>query len=64
MKAIHDPSKVDAFALEFHPNAYPLADLVRTISAWGTHQVSFSASSSMLYAVANECLYHHATHAY
>jgi FkbM family methyltransferase len=33
---------VDAFVVEFHPEAYPLGSLVDLLLGWGTHQVSFA----------------------
>jgi FkbM family methyltransferase len=53
---ISDPSRIDSFALEFHPGAYRLGDLVAAMTAWGTHQVSFSKTAYVIYAVRNEIL--------
>lgn len=59
VKALADRSNIESFALEFHPEAYPLCELIGTMLAWGTHQVSFSKDSNIVYAVANQCLRQH-----
>jgi hypothetical protein len=55
LAALSDPSRVDSFAIEFHPCAYRLRDFVAVMVNWGTHQVSFGGQH-MLYAVRNEIL--------
>lgn len=33
--------RIDAFAMEYHPEAYDVRSLVRLATGWGTHQVGF-----------------------
>jgi FkbM family methyltransferase len=54
--SLSDPSRIDSFAIEYHPGAYRLRDLVATMVNWGTHQVSVAKTSHMLYAVRNSIL--------
>ncbi|MFZ0820068.1 MAG: FkbM family methyltransferase [Candidatus Acidiferrales bacterium] len=35
-------STTDSFAMEVHPQAYPVQELLGLLSAWGTHQISFN----------------------
>ena len=56
LASLSDPSKVDSFAVEYHPGAYCLHDLVAILINWGTHQISFGKTSHMLYAVRNSIL--------
>jgi FkbM family methyltransferase len=56
LEALSDPSRIDSFAIEFHPGAYRLRDFAAIIVHWGTHQVSFGKGNHMLYAVRNEIL--------
>jgi FkbM family methyltransferase len=56
IRGISDPARIDSFALEFHPGAYRLGDLVAAMTAWGTHQISFSNKAYVLYAVRNDVL--------
>ena len=56
IRSISDPSQIDSIAMEFHPRAYPLRDLIDIMANWGTHQISFSKSAYILYAVRNEIL--------
>jgi hypothetical protein len=60
-RSIPDPSQIDAFALEFHPHAYHVSDLVKLMTAWGTHHVSVSPHSQVLYAVSHRALEDYAT---
>lgn len=60
IRAICDPSRFDSIAMEFHPRAYPLQDLVAIMTKWSTHQISFSPSKYILYAVRNEVLFEYA----
>ncbi len=53
---LSDPAKIDSFAIEFHPGAYRLHDLVDIVLRWGTHQVSFGSARNMLYAVRSPIL--------
>jgi FkbM family methyltransferase len=53
---LSDPSKIDSFAIEYHPGAYRLPELVAIMVNWGSHQVSFGRSSHMLYAVQDSIL--------
>ena len=59
IRGISDPSRIDSIAMEFHPGAYSLQDLVAIMTKWGTHQIGFSKSAYVLYAVRNEILYEH-----
>jgi FkbM family methyltransferase len=54
--SLSNPSRIDSFAIEYHPGAYRLSDLVAVMLSWGTHQVSFAKTSYMLYAVRNAVL--------
>ena len=53
---ISDPTKVNSFAIEFHPGAYNLRKLVQGLMNWGTHQIGFATKAYILYAVHNEVL--------
>jgi FkbM family methyltransferase len=53
---LSDPSRIDSFAIEYHPGAYQLRDLVALMVNWGTHQISFGRTSHMLYAVLDPIL--------
>lgn len=64
VKAIASPTRIDSLALEYHPYAYQLHDLVAVLTSWGTHQVSFSRTGNMLYAVSNKCLQDYASRWY
>ena len=51
-----EAARVDAFALEFHPDAYPPTRLVEVIESWGTHHIFAAAPKyycqrDILYAV-------------
>ena len=56
LASLSNPSKIDSFAIEYHPGAYRLRDLVAIMVNWGTHQISFAKKSHMLYAVGNSIL--------
>jgi FkbM family methyltransferase len=58
--SLSDPSKIDSFAIEYHPGAYPLRDLAAIMVNWGTHQISFAKTSHMLYAVRTSILFEYA----
>jgi len=60
LRSFSKPSRIDSFAIEFHPGAYSVRDLVEVISSWGTHQVSFAKKGNILYAVRNEIVCQHA----
>lgn len=64
VRAITTPARIDSFALEYHPHAYHLPDLVMTLTSWGTHQVSFSHTANVLYAVSNDCVQEYASRWY
>ncbi len=64
IRAITAPERIDSFALEYHPYAYHLPDLVMTLTSWGTHQVSFSHTANVLYAVSNDCVQEYASRWY
>jgi FkbM family methyltransferase len=53
-----DRTKITAFVIEYHPQAYALKDLTDLLLSWGTHQVSFAedkyCTRQMLRAVAIE----------
>jgi Methyltransferase FkbM domain len=34
--------KIDAFAIEYHRDAYSLQELLGVILSWGTHHISFA----------------------
>ena len=56
LKSLSNPSRIDSFAIEYHPSAYRLRDLIEAVLAWGTHQISFAKTTHMLYAVRNAVL--------
>jgi FkbM family methyltransferase len=60
LSTLSSPRRIDAFAIEFHPGAYSVRDLVATLSSWGSHQVSFAKKGNLLYAVRNDVLSEHA----
>lgn len=64
IKAITDPTRIDAFAMEFHPGAYAVTEVVDVMRRWGTHQLTFALSSCMLYAVADNVLNDYAAGGY
>ncbi len=35
-------SSIDSFAIEFHHETYTMQELLRLVTAWGTHQISFN----------------------
>lgn len=51
---------IDAFVVEYHQEAYPVADLVKLMLSWGSHQVSFAEDKwcerQIIRAVANRVL--------
>ena len=51
LRSLSNPSKIDSFAIEYHPGAYRLRDLVSVVVNWGTHQISFAKTAYILYAV-------------
>jgi FkbM family methyltransferase len=57
VRTLSSPDRIDSFAVEFHPQAYPIRELIGTMRAWGTHQVSFSKTAAVIYAVRNEILF-------
>ncbi|MCE0499404.1 MAG: FkbM family methyltransferase, partial [Methylacidiphilales bacterium] len=54
-------ARVDAFVLEYHWAAYDIADLVRHLLGWGTHQVSYGEDKycerNILRVVRNDLLF-------
>jgi FkbM family methyltransferase len=40
--SVESARKVDAFVLEFHPEAYPVEELTQVLLSWGTHQVAYA----------------------
>jgi FkbM family methyltransferase len=60
VRHLADPSKIDSFAIEHHPHAYPLRELVDVLLGWKTHQVNFSSERNMIYVVRNDILQQHA----
>jgi hypothetical protein len=53
--------RIDAFALEFHREAYSPMDLVKALDRWGTHHVFPAASKSycqrdILYAISKRAM--------
>ena len=56
-----DMGRIDAFALEFHREAYSPMDLVKALERWGTHHVFPAASKSycqrdILYAISKRAM--------
>jgi FkbM family methyltransferase len=60
LRSITNPSRIDSFAIEFHPKVYPLQELLAHLLAWNTHQVSFSRTAYILFAVRNEIVLEYA----
>jgi len=56
IRGISDPSRIDALAIEFHPGAYSLREMVSVMAGWGTHQLSFARTAYVLYAVRTEVM--------
>ncbi len=54
LRTFSDPMRVDSFAIEFHPGAYPLRELIAVMTSWGTHHVSFAKKGNILYGVRND----------
>lgn len=55
--ALKSASRVESFAIEFHPRGRFVQDLISVILGWGTHQVSFGrANTWMIYAVRTDTL--------
>jgi FkbM family methyltransferase len=57
-----DAERIDAFALEYHPMAYKVSELLECMLAWNTHEVTFAptmgeAPVSMIHAIAKRALY-------
>jgi FkbM family methyltransferase len=59
--SLSNPSKIDSFAIEYHPGAYRLRELVAIMLNWGTHQISIARTTHMLYAVRNSILLEYAS---
>jgi FkbM family methyltransferase len=59
VKPTHRES-LHSMVMEYHPEAYPLHQLLSTVVGWGTHQISFmdekTYSGNILRAVATEAL--------
>jgi FkbM family methyltransferase len=51
-----DLQRIDAFVLEFHPEAYELRQLVELVFAWRAFQISFAKQGRILRLVRNEAL--------
>jgi hypothetical protein len=56
IRAVSEPERVEAFAIEFHPYTYPLDELIAALLRWGTHQVHFAPRAEVIYAVREDCL--------
>jgi FkbM family methyltransferase len=61
IQSIANPSRIDSFAIEFHPKVYPLPELVKHMLGWGTHQISFSRTAYILYAVREKVVLDHSS---
>lgn len=55
LKDLKNPKQFDSIAVEFHPGAYPVESLVRTILDFGTHQVCMQ-HRHMIHAIRTEVL--------
>jgi FkbM family methyltransferase len=55
-----DRARFESIVLEYHPEAYGVAELISELMSWGTHQVSFIEEKefgcNILRAVSNEAL--------
>lgn len=60
LRSLSDPSKLDSIAIEYHPGAYRLCDLITIMTNWGTHQISFGKGSNIVHAVRNSVLLEYA----
>jgi FkbM family methyltransferase len=60
--SVADASLIDGFAIEYHPEAYEVAELIETILAWQSHEVMFAAAKgaaavSFIHAISKSALY-------
>jgi len=55
LKDLMDPERFDSMAIEFHPDAYPVEALVKTVLDFGTHQV-FARHRQMIHAIRTDVL--------
>ena len=58
---VGEASRIDGFAIEYHPEAYPVVELIDCILAWETHDLMFAAAKgaaaiSFVYAIAKSAL--------
>jgi FkbM family methyltransferase len=58
---ISHAERIDAFALEYHPQAYPVDRIIECMLAWETHEVMFAPSKgaapvSVIYALSKSVL--------
>lgn len=56
LQSLSNPSKIDSLAIEFHPDAYVLRNLVAIMVNWRTHHISFAKNCNIIYAVRNDIL--------
>jgi FkbM family methyltransferase len=54
---VETASRIDGFAIEYHPEAYSIVELIDCLHAWETHEIMFAAAKgkaaiSFIYAIA------------
>lgn len=59
-------ARIDAFALEYHSQAYPVNELIDCMLAWGTHEVALASANggapvSVIHAISKDTLREFAT---
>jgi len=62
LRGLKNPERFDSMAIEFHPDAYPVESLVRTILDFGTHQV-YALHGQIIHAIRTAILIDFAQHA-
>ncbi len=55
LKDLTSPEQFDSMAIEFHPDAYPMESLMKTILGFGTHQV-FMRHRHIIHAIRTDVL--------
>jgi hypothetical protein len=56
-----EAAMIDAFALEYHTQAYPVNELIDCMLAWGTHEVALAPANgeapvAVIHAIARDTL--------
>jgi len=59
LKDLKNPERFDSIAIEYHPDAYPVGSLLKTIMEFGTHQV-YMQSRQIIHAIRTNVLLEYA----